>query len=187
MLAPLLQGCFFTGVESTPRITGRDVRREAVVPAPEDSYLAKVGDLPFSRWTPGKEFMVTDSRISRIFGASAVDASPVPGDMLRYRSAEESASVTGGTVTDISFLTSGGDVLSYRVNKPLSRLMADSVTEVPFTIQMSVIEDARRLMEGKEFYILTSSWRDDADTPVSGRKFIPVHSIRWHRATCFSP
>ena len=48
MLAPLLQGCFFTGVESTPRITGRDVRREAVVPAPEDSYLAKVGDLPFS-------------------------------------------------------------------------------------------------------------------------------------------
>ena len=175
MLAPLLQGCFFTGVESTPRITGRDVRREAVVPAPEDSYLAKVGDLPFSRWTPGKEFMVTDSRISRIFGASAVDASPVPGDMLRYRSAEESASVTGGTVTDISFLTSGGDVLSYRVNKPLSRLMADSVTEVPFTIQMSVIEDARRLMEGKEFHILTSSWRDDADAPVSGRKFIPVH------------
>ena len=175
MLVPMLQGCFFTGVESTPRITGRDVRREALVAAPEDSYLASVGDLPLSRWNPGKEFMVTDERILRIFGASATGAPLGPGDMIRYRSADESAAVTGGTVTDLSFLSPEGDVLSYRVNKPLSRLMSDSVTEIPFTIQMSVIEDARRLMEGKEFYILSSSWRDDADTPVPGRKFIPVH------------
>ena len=175
MLVPMLQGCFFTGVESTPRITGRDVRREALVAAPEDSYLASVGDLPLSRWNPGKEFMVTDERILRIFGASATGAPLGPGDMIRYRSADESAAVTGGTVTDLSFLSPEGDVLSYRVNKPLSRLMSDSVTEIPFTIQMSVIEDARRLMEGKEFYLLSSSWRDDADTPVPGRKFIPVH------------
>ncbi len=173
LLSLTLQGCFFTGVESTPRITGRDVRREVTAPTAEDLYLAPVKDAPLSAWERGKEFVVTDDRIARIFGATA-PASPLKGKVLRFDSASESAGVTGGTVTDISFVTPEGERVSYRLNKPLERLLTDSVTEIPFTIQLSVISEADRMMRGKEYYILTSSWRDDADTPVDGRKFIPV-------------
>lgn len=170
----MLQGCFFTGVESTPRITGRDVKREVAPPTAEDVYLATVSDAPLSAWVRGKQFKVTDPRISRIFGATA-PAGSLEGQVITYDSASESAGVTGSTVTDLTFMAPDGSRLVYRINKPLERVLADSVTEIPFTIQLSVIEQARKLMEGKEYYILTSSWRDDADTPVDGFKFIPVH------------
>ena len=168
-----LQGCFFTGVESTPRITGRDVKREVTPLTAEDTYLASVSDAPLSAWEHGKQFKVTDARISRIFGATA-PAESLAGQVITFDSATESAGVTGGTVTDLAFLTPEGRRLVYRINKPMERLLTDSVTEIPFTIQLSVIDRARELMEGKEFYILSSSWRDDADTPVAGFKFIPV-------------
>lgn len=170
-----LQGCFFTGVESTPRITGKDVKREVPPPTVEDSYLASVGDAPFSSWEPGKTFIVTDDRIGRIFGASATSAGSLKGSVIRYSGTREAVAVTGGTVSDIIFTSPTGLPLTYRINKSQSRLMADSVIEIPFTIQMSVIEDARRLLQGKEFYILTSLWRNDDDEPIwKGRKFIPV-------------
>ena len=170
----MLQSCFFTGVESTPRITGKDVKREAAPATAEDTYLADVADTPMSLWQRGKEFMVTDPRIERIFGATA-PATPLTGQIIRYDSASEATGVTGGNVTDLTFLTSDGHRLTYRVNKPLDRLRTDSVTEIPFTIQLSVIEAAARKLEGKKYYILTSSWRDDADTPIDGgRMFLPV-------------
>lgn len=170
----MLQSCFFTGVESTPRITGKDVKREVTPPTPEDTYLAAVTDAPFSEWSKGKEFMVTDPRISRIFGATAPDT-PLTGRIIRFDSADEATGVTGSTVTDLTFRSPEGLPLVYRINRPLQRLLTDSVTEIPFTIQLSVVEDAARRLNGKKYYILTSSWRDDADTPVDGtRKFIPV-------------
>lgn len=170
----MMQSCFFTGVESTPRITGKDVRREAAPPTPEDTYLADVTDSPLSQWLPGKEFIVTDPRISRIFGATA-PSDPLTGQTIRYDSAYETAGITGDMVTDLSFFTPQGRRLTYRINRPLQRLLADSVTEIPFTIQMSVIEKTASRLTGKRYYILTSSWRDDTDSPVDGgRKYIPV-------------
>lgn len=170
----MLQGCFFTGVESTPRITDREVKREAAPATPEDTYLADVTDRPFSSWTSGKEFMVTDPRIERIFGASAT-GDDLSGSIIRFDTALESDGVTGGKVSDLIFITPSGERLTYRINHPLEKLRADSVTEIPFTIQMSVVEDASRKLNGKKFYILTSSWRDDSDNPIDGgRKYIPV-------------
>ena len=173
-LTLLMQSCFFTGVESTPRITGKDVRREAAPVTPEDTYLAEVTDSPLSAWERGKEFMVTDPRISRIFGATA-PSQPLTGKIIRYDSASETIGVTGSPVTDITFISPEGDRLVYRINRPLQRLISDSAVEIPFTIQMSVIARAAEMLTGKKYYILTSSWRDDTDNPVDGgRKFIPV-------------
>lgn len=173
-LTLLVQSCFFTGVESTPRITGKDVRREAAPVTPEDTYLADVTDSPLSAWVQSKEFMVTDPRISRIFGATA-PSQPLTGKIIRFDSASETTGVTGSPVTDITFISPEGDRLVYRINRPLQRLMAESSTEIPFTIQMSVIARAADMLTGKKYYILTSSWRDDTDNPVDGgRKFIPV-------------
>lgn len=164
-LTLLVQSCFFTGVESTPRITGKDVRREVAPVTPEDTYLADVTDSPLSAWERGKEFMVTDPRISRIFGATA-PSQPLTGKIIRYDSASETTGITGSPVTDITFISPGDDRLVYRINRPLQRLMSETSTEIPFTIQMSVIAGAADRLIGKKFYILTSSWRDDTDNPV---------------------
>ena len=173
----LLTGCFFTGVESTPRITTRDVKREVGLPTAEDTYLSAVADEPLSAWRPGKEFMVTDPRVERIFGATAStmrDTDPT-GTVITWSGAEEIPSLTGSTVTDLNFHSPGGELLTYRVNRPLRRLLADSITEIPFTIQLSTVERAAEMMEGKDFWVITSLWRDDNDTPLRGRKFVKVH------------
>lgn len=172
--AAMLQGCFFTGVESTPRITGRDVKQATLPPSAEDGYLSRATPEPMKAWKEGKEFRVTDERIARIFGAAGVSAGLEPGQTLRFTGATEAPGVTGEPVTDLNFTGPGGEMLSYRINRPLNRVLADSVTEVPFTIQMSMVNEAARLMEGKKYYVLTSYWRDDNDTPVDGRKYIAV-------------
>lgn len=177
LTALMLPGCYFTGVESTPRITAREVKREAPLPSADDFYLASVTQKPLADWTRGKRFIITDSRVERIFGASAsaLRGSDPTGMIITWEDARELPSPTGSTLTDLDFLTPSGDRLTYRVNRPLSRLMTDSVTEVPFTIQLSAVSEADSIMRGRDFWTLTALWRDDDDTPVKGRKFVRVH------------
>lgn len=173
----LATGCFFTGVESTPRITAGEVRREVPPAAPEDTFLTRVGDEPLRLWKPGKQFRITDARVSRIFGASArsLEGIDPTGENLIWQGTEESPSPLGETVTDLIFTTQRGQRLVYRINRPLSRLLADSVTEVPFTIQLSTVEAASHMLTGRDFWVTTSLWRDDEDSPVKGRKYVKVH------------
>ena len=173
----MLQGCYFTGVESTPRISAREVSREVPLPSADDFLLAGVSQQPLSAWTPGKTFIITHPRVERIFGASAraLGSSDPTGMIITFRDADEVPSPTGSTVTDLNFLTPGGERLSYRVNRPLAKLLTDSITEVPFTIQLSAVAEADSILRGRDFWTLTALWRDDDDTPVRGRKFVRVH------------
>lgn len=172
LLLLLLTGCF-TGVESTPKITGADVKKERVTTTPEDNYLAGVTDSPLSAWERGKRFVVTDDKIKLIFGSTA-PAQSLAGTEITYNGASESTGITGGNVTDLSFITASGDIVEYRINQPLNELESKSSLSVPFTIQQSMVEQARALLDGKRFYILTRSWRDDNDNSVGGRQFVPI-------------
>lgn len=169
-----MAGCFFTGVESTPTITGRDVKREVQPATAEDTFLADVTDEPLSAWEPGKAFRVTDERIKRIFGATAPTDEHLAGTDIRFLSAAETRGVTGDNVTDITFLSPRGFRLVYRVNRPLAELLQADAIEIPFTIQHSTIDAVGQRLDGQRYYILTSVWRDDDDAPLRGRKFIPV-------------
>ena len=176
LLTLVLQGCFFTGVESTPKITAGDVRREREPVAAEDTFLSHAVDAPLSEWRPGKEFIVTDRRISLIFGATAPQGEELAGRTITYSGSDETTSVTGSPVTDLSFTSPSGSRLVYRINRPLSRLVEDDAPGVPFTIQRSVVDAAAKAMNGRNLYILTLAWRDDNDTPIKdGRKFVKVH------------
>ena len=175
VLSLMLQGCFFTGVESTPKITAGDVKREREPVTAEDTFLARVADAPLSDWYPGKEFVVTDSRISLIFGASIPSGEELGGKTITYVGADEATSVTGTSVTDLSFLSPSGRRLVYRINRPLARLLEEKSLSVPYTIQRSVIDSAASAMTGRTYYILTLAWRDDRDTGTgNGRKFVEV-------------
>lgn len=173
-LSLLLQGCFFTGVESTPKITAGDVRREETPLTREDTFLTSVADAPPATWRPGKEFVVTDPRISRVFDIDDAAGEALTGRTIRYAGMSESAGVTGSGVTDILFTSPSGEALVYRVNRPLARLADEKSLSVPFTIQRDMAEAADRAMRGLKVYTLTGVWRDPADNPVRGIKFVPV-------------
>ncbi|MDE5750688.1 MAG: hypothetical protein K2H87_07990 [Duncaniella sp.] len=178
ILAPLslgMTGCFFTGVESTPPITSAEVRREVPPATREDTLLARFGDAPLGEWKPGKELTVTDPRIALIFDITPEEGEALDGHTLLYRGLRESSGVTGTGVTDLVFGTPGGtrDYL-YRINRPASAIMQSGPLSVPFTLQPEVAREVDKVLRGRRLYILTSVWRDDSDTPVKGRKFVPV-------------
>ncbi len=176
LLTLLLQSCFFTGVESTPRITAGDVKREREPVTAEDTFLASTADAPLGQWYPGKEFVVTDPRISLIFGATAPSGGLPAGGTITFAGASEARSVAGLPVTDLTFLSPGGNELVYRINRPLATLMEERSLSVPYTIQSSVVSSADSAMRDRDLYILTLAWRDSTDTPIDGgRKFVKVH------------
>lgn len=173
--ASLLYHSCFTGIESTPKITASDVKKENIIERPEDSYLADVSNEALGKWEKGKRFYVTDDRISIIFGASASDVEPLKGTVLRYDSSEDVLSITGEPVAELIFLTEKGDQLRYRTDKSLAELSSQATVQIPFTIEMSMVDAVRQKMSNKDYYVLTTMWYDANDQSLTGRKFIPVH------------
>ena len=66
LASPFLVSCF-TGVESTPKITAKDVKKRHATQTPEEAYTADVAGQPVAEWKPGKEWRVTDDRIGLVF------------------------------------------------------------------------------------------------------------------------
>lgn len=170
----MLQGCF-TGVEYTPKVTDRDVRREKITVTAEDTFLAHIADEALTDWRPGKRFTVTDDKIRLIFGAGATLLDSLGGKTIQFKEAREAPSITGSTVTDIVFTPIDSDrEFVYRLQYPLKALKARESLSVPFTIQESVVDSVRSRLQGLRLYVLTGTWRDDNDNSVSGRQFVGV-------------
>lgn len=170
-------GSCFTGIESTPKITADDVKREKVPETPEQSYLKEIIGQKFELWQPGKLFYVTDDKINLIFGASMPADTSLKGRRLRYIGCDVVNSVTGGQVVDLFFLTEEVDSLRYRVNMSPDELKTKQSLEVPFTIEETLVADVRERLKGKSLYILTPIWYDSVENKVKEQKFIPVKII----------
>lgn len=157
--AMMLGGCF-TGVESTPRIDDAAVKRErAAGITAEQTFLSDVKPEPPSQWRPGKVFRVTDNRISRIFTSGASGADSLRGTDLLFIGTSPARSLTGDDATDIRFATRNGRQLSYRLAATdAARLDTMQTLEIPFTIDLSLVENIDKALRGKEYYIRTNAW-----------------------------
>lgn len=169
----LTTGCF-TGIESTPKITAADVKQENVVITDEDRYLSDISAEPFAKWSPGKQFIVTDEKISLIFGASASQSSPAAGSVITYSGYREAPDLTGSTATDILFTSSDGAEYSYRISASPDELSKRGKINIPFTIEQSIVDATAGQLKDRTFYIRTSVWYDDSDRLTYGRRFVPV-------------
>ena len=174
-----LDSCF-TGIESTPRIGQTEMKKRNVGDTPESLLLSGVLPQPFSAWNPGKEFLITDSRISMIFGVSGSSEIFVPGDTLVYTGYSEVESPTGKAVELIfrNKKNPNGNSLSYRINSPLKEFSQREEVDVPFTVELSVANTVRNKIEGETVYILTSRWLDSKFNYVTRLKFIPIKIIK---------
>ncbi|MDE6311108.1 MAG: hypothetical protein K2L96_04745 [Muribaculaceae bacterium] len=182
----LLSTACFTGVESTPRIDDSALKKaKAAELSAEDRYFASVVPAAASSWQPGKELIVTDSKIRLILTPDASGVLPDlhPGDRLEFRRFEEVRNIVGESVTDAVFSTNGFPELRYRMPWDEKTLTTTAVPEIPFTVDPSLAARADSILRNgdRRLYVLTPLWYDaGSEKSTGGYRLIAVEgdSIR---------
>lgn len=168
----------FTGIESTPKITARDVKRQHATETPEMTYARDVTGDPVASWTTGKQFIVTEGKISFALTPIDIADSLAPGDTITYAGTRSVPSMTDVDDSILMFITARGDTLSYRMQETPEQLVKRSSLEIPFTIEASIVDKASALLAGNDYYITTPVWFNENGDNITGRKLISVHIDR---------
>lgn len=174
-----LQSCF-TGVESTPKISLSDVRKQqAATVTDEQRFLAGLAPTPPSKWRPGHRLRVDDAKIGLALTSASASADSLPGRDLVFDSFSPAVSLTGTDATEISFhadLPGGRAEYFYRVSVDMSELDTLEAIHVPFTVDMDLVARVDSMMRGRWLYVRTPMWyRADGDrSAVAGLRHVPV-------------
>ena len=170
VLCILCQSCF-TGIESTKKIKFDDSDKEnEQILSQEQLLLSHIKRQPFDQWEIGKEFVVTDDKISLIFNNN----NSLSGDTIMYIGHSTYTHINGTTATQILFSHNNCDTLVYNSNLSPQELALSESFEIPFTIQLSLVNDVRQSLLGKEFYTITSLAYDKMNNNISQPKFLAV-------------
>lgn len=175
-MAAIVGGCF-TGIESTPKITGADVRKSNLAMSEEDNYFDSAEAQNISIWQVGKKFIVTDSRIALAMALNPIGSKLEKGDTLRFERVADITSIMGKPVAEFVFSGSDGTTAVYDAEASVAELGKMNGVRVPFTVELSRVEAVRDKMRGKEYYTLTSEWNDMDRKPRRGRKFVRVKAV----------
>jgi hypothetical protein len=174
---PTLAACF-TGVDSTPKITDREIKKQKVVESAEKKFLSDVSGEKPSEWRPGKRLYVTDNRISLIFTPQSMGGTVIPdslaGQEIVLTGITSVLSVTGEEEVHLSFIDNQGTRLGYRPGVLRSTFDERSQFEVPFTVEISVVEAVSQRLVGNTYYILTSRRTDADGMETKGLRYVPV-------------
>jgi hypothetical protein len=169
-LASLMLSSCFTGIESTPKITQKDVKRQNVTVSAEQSFTDNLRVDSFSQWRPGRQFRIVDNRLSLLLDSGA---SVNAGDTLTFVSTEQRPGITGDSICVLSFMR-GDSVVNYRVETPLSSLRQRQSFQLPFAVDLSLVARADSLLRGKSYYVKSPLWVDADCRAITGSHFVPV-------------
>lgn len=177
-IALTLHSCF-TGIESTPRISSNDVKKEKIKTTAEQQFLSDLLPEPPSQWQAGKLFFVTDPKISIIFTSqSSSDKDNIAGTNIAFQRMYPVTSVTGEEVTEFEFVSPNGGHLFYRDNTPFEQIAERTQLEIPFTIEQDMVQQARERLAGKKYYVTSPLWYlADGSKSVNGLRHVPVEIV----------
>jgi len=176
MVALLMNGCF-TGVESTPRISNADVRRETkdenqIFSVSEENIAKKIVPPPPALWREGDKFVVCDSKISLTFPSAPQAILPAVGDTIYFAGFSSTKNILGEESTVLNFINEKSDTLTYRVNFPKDNIIERSSLDVPFAIPMKMVENANDLLSGLDVYVMTTyRYKAENEERVERNKF----------------
>lgn len=174
ILSVMLTGCF-TGVENTPRITDKDVRKQVVESKPEDSYLEEIKQQNISSdFKEGKPWVIVDSKFKLLLNPEIQDINIKKGDTIRFKKFEEAVTVTGDRVAEIHLATSNGETIAYRTSIDFNKIQTGYPVTIPFTVDLDLVDKVRNKMLGQKYYIETRTRYDMNDQIYYGRRFVPV-------------
>lgn len=173
-----LSSCF-TGVESTPRISDEHVKAaHADRPITAEQELGSgLSPEPPSRWQPGKRFLVCDARVGRIFTPTEPESAERVGEVLTFSGSAPAITLTGADATDIIFSDKGGREHRYRLPSGFNnRLDTIARLDIPFMIDLALIEAADARLRNKRLYVLSPRWYDltSERNSVSGLRYVEV-------------
>lgn len=181
VMMPLFAACF-TGVESTPKITAREIKKQKVVETAEQKFLADVSGQKPSAWQVGKRLFVTDNRISLIFqpqtSANSVVPDSLAGTEIVLTGISSVVSLTGDEEVQLSFIDHLGNRFLYRPGLLRSAFDERTQFEVPFTVEMSVVNEVSQRMVGNTYYILTQRRINADNREEKGLRYVPVTITR---------
>lgn len=164
LIVPLLQltSCF-TGVESTPRITQADVKKQNITVTPEMRYLADISTPNPKDWDKGRLFYITDDKINLVLVPDDRQDAPLSkGLYMAFEGVMPALAVTGEDVALVSFLSPAGKKYSYRSESSYADFAKKEDFDLPFAVDMVLVDSVKNRIEGKKFYITTPLWFDES-------------------------
>ncbi len=166
--------CCFTGVESTPRISASEVRKEVPAPTAEQQFLTGIAPQRPAEWAQGKAFIVTDPKITVIFTGSSAFDTIAAADTLRFEAMRPVTSFSGEAQTEI-ILGHGARQYAYRVNLSPDEIAARPSLDIPFTVEQSLVDSVRALLAGNTYHVVTPLWYSaSTGRAVTGLRHVPV-------------
>ena len=175
-LALFLNGCF-TGVESTKKITEKDVQR--AIQQMENGNRGSSVHLAVDSltvWHEGKSFWCVDNQARLIFKPSVdydLDTLALEGNKLIYSGYGTHKQLDNSEVVDIYFDFDGLHLV-YPTGKTLAEVNRHSFA-IPFLIDDDVVKDIANQLVNKTVYVKTPIWYGINDGyQINGRRFVPV-------------
>lgn len=175
LLSSTLVSCF-TGVESTPKITAKDVKKRHATQTAEEAYTADVAGQPVAQWKAGKLWRVTDDRIGIAFQPlrNGGYASDLAGKDIVLDSVSPVTGITGEHETQIALHGPDGTPLIFRSSVPYDEFLRRKSFDIPFAVEHTMVDNMRGLLAGNTYYILVSRRQDAAGRDTTGLRYMPV-------------
>lgn len=179
LFSVLFTSCF-TGVESTPKITQKELKKKNVKDTPEKHVLdAVVPDKP-TDWQRGRRFYIADNRASR--GAWRITP-PEGADSIEGRFAVLMTVDTVQSLTDDNEVTftlgiEGKDIsLEFRTGLTSEQWRATPGYVIPHVIDMQLVDEISNILKGNSYYILPSRRIGSDGNDTIGTRYQPVEII----------
>lgn len=164
----------FTGVDSTPPITSSDVEAAGAVTSAEMEFLSAVADRAPASWAIGKQWLVSDNKISLIFAQPAVGADSLAGQKLTLTGRRDVIDVTGRQTVELLFRADNGADLCYPTGIDAESFAERRSLEIPFTVNLEAVSVADSLLRGHKCFITTPLWYDAGGRSRQGLRHVEV-------------
>ena len=169
----LFSGCF-TGIESTPKITERDLKRQNIVDTPDRHILDTITPQMPADWTIGKKFLATDSRLARAMRVLQPSEANLNGKILELTAIDYVPSLTGEELVELAFKSSDSTLARYPVNMTRDKWVSINVYDIPFMIDLDLVARIKSRLTGKSYYYKASRRFDAKGNDIEGLRYIPV-------------
>lgn len=162
----------FTGIESTPRISDRSHGQSSAATA-EARFASVIKSEAPAAWLPGKQWLVSDSKISIIF-TPAADNSLRQGDTLTLAEVATVPTIMGTEGIALDLRDNRGNTYRYIPGVDKVDFAQRSSVEIPFTIELAPVATADSLLRGNTYYVRTPYWYDADGQATTGLRHVPV-------------
>ena len=169
-----MAGCMFTGVESTQRVSEKEVQRtmgELERRQPTMTLQPFLDSVP--AWQQGKQFFVTDNQLRLVMFTTAPDTVQLAGQLITYDGYDQGSVLDNRDALNLRCRDRDGKTYVYRTGKTIDQFSAKY--SVPLLIDMDMVADVDRQLRNKEVWIKTPIWYDlGTEEMQRGRQFIRV-------------